>query len=153
MYLLTVVSVIVLIGVLCLYGGSFRAIVFFLDIPTAVLLLLFTMALLLSAGMLKDFNNAFRLVIGKKKVQGLKELKRAEEAVSLAFRMLISEGVFFFFVESVIILGRMDTPMALGPNLAVAILSLVYSLGAALMLLPLKSILSMKIQEFISEEE
>ena len=117
------------------------------------LLLLFLIPLLISGGLLKDFNNAFRLGIGKKAAESLMELKRAKESVSLTIKIMISLSVFVCAVQGIGVIYSMDDPWLLGPYFSVSLLSLIYGMGIALILLPLQARLNIKIQEFISEKE
>ena len=150
MYLLSIVTVIVLTGIMYVFsnGTGENYLIRFLDPPTMLFLILALIPLLVSGWLLKDFNNAFRLVIGKKEPSGLIELIRAREAVSLAIKVLVAVAAFICVVGGVMILLMTEDPATLGPSLAVMLLSLVYGLGVAVVLLPLKSRLNVKIQEY-----
>lgn len=154
MYLLSIICVIVVTGGMCVIGfgmaGSYLGLV---DVYTFLFLLLFLIPLLISGGLLKDFNNAFRLVIGKKKAASLIELKRAKESVSLTIKILLTASVFINAVEGVLVLLNVDDLAFLGPNFSVTMIAFIYGFGIILILLPLQSRLNIKIQEFISEKE
>ena len=156
MYLLAFLSVIAATGYIMLLGASGEFTVGFsriFDMPTIIMLILFIVPMLASSGLLKDFNNAFRFVLGRKKAEGLKELKRAKEAVKLVIKVLIAGSVFVACLESIVILYEMDDISKLGPIFAVILLMMVYGLAVSLLLFPVESILNVKIHEFISEEE
>ncbi len=155
MYLLSIISVFLLTGVMCAisFGMDLSYAARLVDLPTICLLLLFLIPLLISGGLLKDFNNAFRLGIGKKAAESLMELKRAKESVSLAIKIMISLSVFVCAVQGIGVIYSMDDPWLLGPYFSVSLLSLIYGMGIALILLPLQARLNIKIQEFISEKE
>ena len=114
---------------------------------------LFLVPLLISGGLLKDFNNAFRLGMGKKMAESLMELKRAKESVSLTIKIMLSLSVFVCAVQGIGVIYNMNDPWLLGPYFSMSLLSLVYGMGIALILLPLQARLNIKIQEFISEKE
>lgn len=156
MYLLSIVSVVVVTVFLCLMslgaGGQYEM-WRLIDFPTVVMIALFLIPLLLSGGLFKDFNNAFRIVVGKKKAESLMELKRANEAVGLTRKALVAVSVFVSAMQSIQILYTLDDISNLGPKMAIAILSVLYAMGISMILLPLQSILNIKIQEFISQEE
>lgn len=155
MYLLSILSVIVMVIVVCItsWGMNASYILRFLDVYTILWLVLFLVPLLISGGLLKDFNNAFRLGIGKKEAVSLTELKRAKESVSLTIKILIAVAVFISSIQSIFILYNIDDLSKLGPSLSVVILTFVYVMGITLILLPLQARLSVRIQEYISEKE
>lgn len=155
MYLLSILSVIIMVVVVCATSWGMNASYFirFLDIHTVLWLVLFLVPLLISGGLLKDFNNAIRLGIGKKEAASLIELKRAKESVSLTIKILIAVAVFITSIQSIFILYNMSDPAMLGPSFSVAILTFVYVMGITLILLPLQARLNVRIQEYISEKE
>ena len=61
--------------------------------PASLIMLLVTLPVLLSAGLLRDFNNAFRLSIKRNAVCTKTELLRAAEAVTLAIKALWAAGM------------------------------------------------------------
>ncbi len=131
MYLLSIISVILLTAVMCgtwgMDGGS--VLYRFCDFSTIIFLVLFLIPLLISGGLLKDFSNAFRLVIGKKEAESLMELKRAREAVGLTIKIMIIVSVFICAIQGIFIIYSMDDPARLGPSFSVALLSLIYGIG------------------------
>lgn len=155
MYLLSVICVILMTAVLCGTLGMGGSTMFyrFCDFSTIIFLVLFLVPLLISGGLLKDFSNAFRLVIGKKEAGSLQELKRAKEAVSLTIKIMMVVSIFICAIEGIFIIYSMDDLTKLGPSFSVALLSLIYGMGTSLVLLPLQARLNVKIQEFISEKE
>lgn len=155
MYLISIISVILMTGIMCVtaLGMDGGYIARFLDFYTILFFILFLIPLLISGGLLKDFNNAFRLGIGRKAPESLMELKRAKESVSLAIKIMLILSVFICAIQGVFIIYSMADLAMLGPNFSVAMLSFIYGTGIALILLPLQSRLNIKIQEYISEKE
>ncbi len=153
MYLLSILSVILLTVVMCAtsFGMDGSYVLRFLDGYTILYLILFLIPLLISGGLLKDFNHAFRLVIGRKEAKSLIELKRAKESVSLTIKILLILSVFICAIQGVFILYNMDDPLMLGPSFSVSMLTLIYGMGITLILLPLQARLNMKIQEYINQ--
>ena len=125
----------------------------YFDIVSLLLILVLTIPIMLSAGLLKDFNRAFPLVIGKKKETTLHEINRSIIAVGLAMKTLVAGGVFLFLCAVIQILMSLDDPSYLGPNCAVAIITMVYSMILVLLLLPLKARLEILKQEYMQQEE
>ena len=64
-----------------------------------------------------------------------------------------SLSVFVCAVQGIGVIYNMNDPWLLGPYFSMSLLSLVYGMGIALILLPLQARLNIKIQEFISEKE
>lgn len=159
MFIISILAVVIISKFFTVGSGIFWPV----DYYTIVLLLLFNFTLLTSAGFLKDFNNAFRLSIpNRKRQESIQELKRAVEAVRLTIKTTLITGVFLFFFESAQIvmttdlsspdfyLGEMITPGISAPIDAAAI---------ALVLLPMESMLRLKLwnvqkaQEILCEQK
>lgn len=153
MYLLALLGVILVTGYTILVCGFSGGLLAMFDVAAVIMLVLLIVPMLFASGLLKDFNKAFRFIIGKKKAESLMELKRAKEAVRLTGKVVVAGSAFVSFLQGIIILYTVDEPSALGPNFAVLLLTVVYGLAVRLLLLPMESILNVKIQEFISEEE
>ncbi len=117
------------------------------DLPSLIMLILICIPLLISAGLIKDFNNAFGIAFGRKKDAGLNELKRAAEALTLTIKTLMCGGILIFLMSMITILHTLSTPQSLGPKLSIAIISLIYAFIFSLLLLPLRSILNIRIIE------
>jgi flagellar motor component MotA len=87
------------------YGyDMLHSILFYLDLPSFIILAM------MSCGCV--------LVSGKRDRSGVLDVLR---------RVSIPCGVIVFFITIVVIMGNLDTPETLGPNLAVAILSVIYA--------------------------
>ena len=155
MYFLSVLGVVLISGYLMLLTMGSLNFVSFIDFPSLLTILLFEVTILFSAGLLKDFNNAFRLVVRTKRnaesAVSASELRRAVEAVRLAGKVSLVGGAFALLVQIILILHHMSSPEKLGPMLAVAILTLLYALAIALLLLPLESKLRVKLGDMTEE--
>ena len=149
MYLISVLSVIVVSGFLLMLGRGNVA--WFIDALSLLVILLFDGMILLSSGLTKDFNNAFRMVLKNGKEEGLSEIKRAIEAVVLVRKTTMAAGVFSMIFGMIMAIGALADPYMLGPNLAVACLTLLYALAVELILLPLESRLKMKLQNLLQD--
>ena len=154
MYFLSMIGVILMTVVMCwcTMGLNGNYAVRYLDFNAILFFVLFLIPLLLSAGLLKDLQNAFRLGIGRKKAENLTELKRAGEAVSLTIKVVLVLSVFICAVQGVYVIYNMTDLAHLGPSFSVVLLSMVYGMGIALVLFPLQARINVKIQEFISEK-
>lgn len=121
------------------------------DLPTIFVMVLFVFTILLGAGFLKDFNNAFRLGLWRKQGnESANELKRAIEAVRLVRKVLVASGMFLLFFELTQILLAIDIeiselPSGAGFMLSTGLKAPAYASVAILVLLPLESTLQMKL--------
>lgn len=154
MYLISFMAVIMII-ILSIYGswGQFSAFHYFMDFPTLMLLLIICIPFLLSTGLITDFNNAFGIALGKKKKAALTEIKRAAEAVTLVIKSLLCAAALIFMMSIFTTLHMLDTPESLGPKISVCILTMIYASVFILLLLPLRSILNLRIIEYMSESD
>lgn len=123
----------------------------FIDLPSLLLLLIICVPILFSTGLQKDFCNAFRIGLSKQTTVSLTAIKRAHEAVSLMIKTLLYGGLLLFVLSCCIVLLTLEDPAYLGANLSVAALCFVYATAFIVLLLPLKSILKVKIMEYMQE--
>lgn len=149
MYFISIIAVI-LVTVILTHSVSIQS---FVDLPSLLLVLLLGIPILISSGLLKDFNNAFRIALSKKKNNNLIEIKRALEAVNMMIRAFLCIGLFLFLVSMITVLHRLDTPESLGPSLALSLLCFIYGTSMALLLIPIKTILQVRIIEFMPEQK
>lgn len=132
-------------------GKGSNMIYWFIDLPSLLPLILFNITMLLSAGLLKDFNNAFRFVGRTDQEESMAKLRRSVEAVRLARRVTLAAGGFDLFFQFILILGRMDSPEMLGPYIAIGMLGLLYAFAFVLLLLPMESRLQIKLQNMLQD--
>lgn len=146
MYFISVLAVVAVSGLMLTWGLRGNP-AWFIDMPSFLIILIFAVTMLLSTGLLRDFNNAFRLIVRKNAESSVREVRRAIEAVSLTRKVMLAAGGFTVCFSFVLILGGLDDPAALGPSLAVCILTMLYALAFVLILLPLESGLRLKLQD------
>ncbi len=111
-------------------------IMWFLDFPSLVLIAVLMWILLFMCGLTKDFCRGISLFFKKDKTVEREELERTLVAFKLVLIALPIGGLVASLIALVAIIGLLDNPALLGPNLAVAILTLLYSLIIELLLLP-----------------
>jgi hypothetical protein len=135
----------VLIGELLLFLGIFllnvfigswglSSIIWFIDLPSLMIIAFVLIPGLLIMGAWKDFINAFSVGI---KQFSLLQLKNIIEAVDAAQKLTIFGALFAIIISCVLILGRLDYS-TIGPNLAVCFLSGFYAVILEFLLLPLR---------------
>ena len=148
MYLLSVLAIVLcftLVEITQQTMGLFE----FWDSMSLIFLLVLTIPVMLSAGLLKDLNNAFRLIFGRKKEAALLEIKRAKLAVDTMIRTVIYSSVFVMMLEIVVLLHNMTEPSRLGPIISVTLLTFLYAMIVSILLLPIGAKLEQRILEYM----
>lgn len=147
MYLLSVLAVI-----LCFMLVQFVnpiSIFGFVDVTSMLLLVVLVVPILVSAGLLKDLNNAVRLVLGKKRETAMLELKRAKLAVDTLIRVSVYSSIFVTMMELVVLLHNMTDPAHLGPMISMSLLTVLYAVMISLLFMPIRTKLEQRILEYI----
>ena len=111
------------------------AILWFLDIPSLLVILMVLIPGLIIMGEWRDFTRSFSVGI---KQYSLLELKNIIEAVGAAQKMTIYGALFAIIISGILLMGRLDDPSTIGPNLAVCFLAGFYAVILEFFLLPLK---------------
>ena len=114
---------------------GFSAIVWFLDLPSIIVILLFIIPGLIIMGEWKDFIKAFSVGIRQ---FSLLELKNIIGAVGAAQKLTVYGALFAIIVSAVLLMGNLDDLSTFGPNLAVCFLSGFYAVILEFFLLPLR---------------
>ncbi len=120
------------------------SIVSYLDPTSLILLLLFTLPILLSAGLLRDFNNAFRLSAKRSAACSRTELLRAIEAVTLASKALWTTGILDTILQLIFIFSQNDIQMH-SAYIGISLISLLYAAFLNILLLPLRARLMVRL--------
>lgn len=110
---------------------------FLIDLPSLIIVLVFTVPALFKGGVWKDFMRAWKL-LRKDYTCHLSELRRTLDVVEMMQKQLIYAGVLCMLLSFITILGQLTRPEHLGPNLAVAILTILYAVIFEMLLLPLQ---------------
>ena len=118
-----------------LCNGAIAAIAWFIDAPSLLLILLILIPGLIVMGEWKDFIKAFSVGI---KPFSLLELKNIIEAIRAAQNLTIFGALFAIITSGILLLGRLNDPSTIGPNLAVCFLAGFYSVIVEFFLLPLR---------------
>ena len=111
------------------------AVLWFLDLPSLLLIVLIFIPGLLIMGQWKDFLKAFSVGI---RPFSLLELKNIIGAVDAAQKLTIYAALFAIIISGVLLMGRLDDPYTIGPNLAVCFLAGLYAVIIEFLLLPLR---------------
>ena len=148
MYLLSLfVFMVLVVGFMAITGGGgLQGLIYFIDMPSLIILVLLLVPMLLNAGVLKDLNNAFRLGAKRKAQAERLELMRAVEAVSFTIKALWTAGIFsvLFQFSIAIMRNAPDSELAFLYT-AVSLIPLSYTTFFVILLLPLRTRLNMQL--------
>lgn len=139
MEILSIVLGVVLLWISA-YGGQGFALYrlgFLIDIPSFIIMLVFTVPVLCRRGMWQDFSRAWKL-LQKRYSCHLSELRRTLDVVEMMQKQIIYAGIIGTLMSFIVILHNLDDPASIGPNLAVSILVMMYAVFFELLLLPLQ---------------
>ena len=134
MYILSLI-LLILLGIGWSVTTINTAIVNYLD-PASLIMLLVTLPVLLSSGLLRDFNNAFRLSIKRTAPCSKIELLRAIEAVTLTIKALWTAGI----VDTLLgLIFAFTSDEFICAYVGIAMISLLYAAFLNILLLPMRS--------------
>ncbi len=125
-------------------GWGLPAVFWFLDLPSLLLIVLILIPGLLIMKKWKDFLKAFSVGI---KSYSLLDLKNIIGAVDAAQKLTIYAALFAIIISGVLLMGRLDDPYTIGPNLAVCFLAGLYAVIIEFLLLPLRLNVEHKMNE------
>ncbi|MBO6127887.1 MAG: helix-turn-helix domain-containing protein [Pseudobutyrivibrio sp.] len=135
--------VLLMLGLVGIVTVSGSRVVYFLDIPSVVFVLAIQLIVLGAGGQMKSFLGAFKLIFGKKA-----EIEddvavvavECEFAVKYAQRGAILGGILSSIMGfvAVLVIVWSESPDTIGPNMAVAVLSLFYGVLFVLVLMPIQ---------------
>lgn len=136
MYFIGVILFFVVMFVLGISNGSVALLV---DFPSILLILALSIPTLMASGLLPDFLKGFKLMGQKVNYYSKIDLERILEAHKLATSVLFLSGGMVIVLSAAIILTTLDDLSHLGPSLALALFSVLYSLILNALILPIKS--------------
>lgn len=168
--IIIILAAVVYLAALC-SGVGLQAISWCLDAPTLICILVLSVPLLFRKGMGKDFFRAFKMQFKyriirekgdveegknikiKKKVHNytLGEMRRSLDAVEFMQKQILYAGIITMILPTIFVLGQLNFER-LGPNLAVTLLSLLYTAVLELLLLPLQLETKRRIVNYMEEE-
>ena len=114
-------------------------IIWFLDMPSLFLIVGFLILGLGISGQMKYFwlgiKASYVTDKGIEKIQ----LEKAEYALEFGIKIVILTGIIAALISFITIMGNLDDPSALGPNLAVMILTVLYGIVFSMILMVFKA--------------
>ncbi len=151
MELVSIILGVFLLGTLGYEGMELYRISYLIDIPSLVIILILTVPVLLRGGMWKDFKRAWKL-LRKNDTCHLGELRRTLDVVEMVQRQVIYAGIISLLMSLIAILHNLSDPTRLGPNMAVAILTMLYAVCFEMLLLPLQLEVKRRIIDYMEED-
>lgn len=153
MYMAAVLAVVMIIWIIgVMMAGGWGVLSMMWDSPSFVMILVMGGAVVAAAGFWKDFLNAFRLAMGKRRQVGLTEWKRAKEAVELFSRALRYGSFFIALLQFTAVSAvTMNEPQVQWITLVMAALPLLYAYAVNILLLPIKGRIAINMIEYMQK--
>ena len=111
----------------------------FIDIPSIIVVLGFSIPIVMAAGLLSDFIKGFKLMREKVNPFSLLEVKRILLSVQLMIKMMLLSGVVGTMSALIVIFYKFTTIETLIYHMSVAIITLFYALILIILLLPIEA--------------
>lgn len=149
MEIISIILGIILLGTGFGYGWfDLHQLIFLLDLPSLITMLVFTVPILFKSGVWNDFKRAWRL-LSRNYTCHLSELRRTLDVVEMMQKQVIYAGVICMLMTFITIMHSLSDLASLGPNLAVAILTMLYALIFEMLLLPLQMEVKRRIIDYM----
>lgn len=136
MYFIGIIVFLVFLILINVLNSTVMALV---DLPSLIVILALSIPTLLASGLLPDFFKGFKLMGQKVNYYSKLDLERILEANNLAVKSFLLSGSIGMILGFVGVLRNLTNPSLLGPNFAVAMLTVLYSLIFISLILPIKS--------------
>lgn len=137
MEIVSILLGVILLGTVGNGGPDLSRIRFLVDMPSLLILVVFTAPVLCKGGAWRDFKRAWKL-LRKDYTCHLSELRRTLDVVEMMQKQTVYAGVICALMSFITILHFMSELNTLGPKLAVAILTMLYAMVFEMLLLPLQ---------------
>ena len=139
MELVSILLGIVLLGAIDYGSGAIRlsGIMFLIYLLSMLIILALTAPVLFRGGIWNDFLRAWKL-LKRSYTCHLSEIRRSLDVVEMLQKQLIYAGIISMLLSFIHVLGNMSDLASLGPNVAVAILTMLYAVIFEMLLLPLQ---------------
>ncbi|HYE81959.1 MAG TPA: hypothetical protein VEG39_07320 [Clostridia bacterium] len=111
----------------------------FVDLPSIIVIMTFSIPMLMASGLLTDFIRGFKVMGQKVNTWSLLELKKTEVALRLMTKLILLSGSLGSLIGVVSIMSNLSDVSKIGPNLAIALLTLLYSILFIFILLPVQA--------------
>lgn len=126
-------AIVIVIGMLMAINLQITDVAFYLDLYSLLAVLCISGFALGFSGKIKAFFCAFRI-----KATDTEKAVEALQAVKIATKLFVLSGVFVSLFQCIGICYQLDQLKFLGPNLAVALISALYGIFLAILLMPVR---------------
>jgi len=116
----------VIVPILAMGNYSVHAIVEFIDMATLFPFVVVTFVIIFMSGEFKTYVKALNALLSKKYFISAEDKERAVSLFKMLGKAMIGTSVFILLMGLILILGQLDDPAALGPMLAVMLISIFY---------------------------
>ena len=134
-------------GMVILSAGGVKSLAWYIDLPSIAIPLGITFFVLMASDSTWEFFQSFRIVYSKKDYSE-EQILQAWLAMKTVLLVIPIAGVFSFMVSIVAIIGFLSDPSLLGPQMAVAVLSVFYCSIIEILLMPTAVRLRKKTKSF-----
>ena len=110
----------------------------YIDFPSIVLIIGFTIPILMASGLLGDFMKGFKVMSEKENSFTALELKRMLIANKLAISLILLSGIMGSIIGGIGILTHLDN-LQIGPSLAMAVLTFFYAIIFTVLFIPIQA--------------
>jgi len=139
------VSIVLFIVFLILSVSIWSMATLYVDLPSLVLIITFTVPILFASGLHKDFLKGIKLMRSKENLYSAIELKRMLQAVKLVIKTTLLSGILGSLLGTIAILSN---GTFLFEHFAVAMIALLYAIIFVLILLPIEARIKATIDTF-----
>ena len=108
-------------------SGGLYSLANLIDIPSLIIVLSLLIFFIITSGLSKDFGRGFKILFKGASDYSAEQLKKAYLAQKYAARIIMKAGPIGMIVGLINFLKRFDDPSTIGPNIAVAALTTLYS--------------------------
>lgn len=133
-------------------GGQWEGLTYILDWPTLICMLIIILPILLKEGVGKDFLRAFKLLKKEYKCS-FSELRHSLDVVEMMQKQILCAGCIVSFQGTFAMLYHLSDLSSIGPNLSIALLSILYTGMFELLMLPLQIEAKRRIVDYIEQEQ
>ncbi|MGE5677221.1 MAG: hypothetical protein ACM3ZR_04105 [Pseudomonadota bacterium] len=134
-----IIGITIFLGFLAFSASMSGGLSAFVDLPSLILILSFSIPMLMASGLTQDFTRGFRIMGQKINTCSLLELRKTQTAIKLMVKLLLISGLIGTLAGIVGMAVTMHDMSYFMPNLAVSLLTLLYSLLFICLLLPVKA--------------
>ena len=147
--ILSLLWILLLVVMVAILGMGGPEILWFLDMPSLILTVGFLILGLGISGQMKNFSMGLKAAYVGKHVFDKVQLEKAEYALDFGIKIVLMTGIITALISFVTIMASLDEPSALGPNLAVATLTILYGIVLSMVLLIFKARVHNRIKDLI----